>query len=136
MAGKCVPEEIQGVTSFEIKDVATLNMKLWQKVQGGLMALTVVTALYLLSSLGVVNDPSSVVFVTGSVGLVSLGAAVLTGMLNYYSTALAFYEEKEEEKGGLGEGEGRGDLNAKTKRSTRLLSTGELRNGMEIGALL
>ena len=101
------------------------------------MALTVVTALYLLSSLGVVNDPSSVVFVTGSVGLLSLGAAVLTGMLNYYNTALAFHEEKEEEKGGLGEGDGMGtDLNAKTKRSTRLLSTGELRNGMEIGALL
>ena len=100
------------------------------------MVLTVVTALYLLSSLGVVNDPSSVVFVTGSVGLLSLGAAVLTGMLNYYNTALTFHEEKEEEKGGLGEGEWRGNLNAKTKRSTRLLSTGELRNGMEIGALL
>ncbi|GMI14678.1 hypothetical protein TrLO_g12505 [Triparma laevis f. longispina] len=98
-------------------------------LQGGLMVLTALCSLYLLSALGVENDPSSIVFVTRSLGIVSMGVAVLIGLLHYWRRAKVWEE-------GLGwvEARGNGKGIGKGKRSTRILSAGELQQGMAIGA--
>lgn len=83
IANKAIPREVQKDTAFELGSVATLRMKWWQQLQGGLMVLTALCSLYLFSALGVENDPSSIVFVTGSLGIVSMGVAVLIGLLHY-----------------------------------------------------
>lgn len=77
MTNKSVPKSVQRETAWELSAIATLNLKWWQQLQGGLMAITVISSLYLLSWLGVASDLNILVGAFGGLGTTSLCLATL-----------------------------------------------------------
>ncbi|GMH82038.1 hypothetical protein TrST_g3249 [Triparma strigata] len=124
---KSTPRSVQRATAWEYSAVATLNLKWWQKLQGGLMAVTALCSLYLLSALGVERDLRSNIGNVGAIGFLALMFAVLIGMFSLNDTL-----EVRQTSGtlsGAGGAEGRG-------RASRAISAGEMQDGMILGSLL
>ncbi|GMI15430.1 hypothetical protein TrVE_jg5293 [Triparma verrucosa] len=99
----------------------------WQKLQGGLVAVTALCSLYLLSALGVERDLRSNIGNVGAIGFLALMFAVLIGMFSLNDTL-----EVRQTSGtlsGAGGAEGRG-------RASRAISAGEMQDGMILGSLL
>ena len=74
---KTVPKSIQRDTAWELSSIASLKgLKWWQQIQGGLMTVTAIVSLYLLSVLGVEGDKSILVSVVEAIGQLSILVAV------------------------------------------------------------
>ncbi|GMH71850.1 hypothetical protein TrST_g1471 [Triparma strigata] len=75
---KVVPEGVQREMAVEISSIASLKgLKWWQRLQGGLITITAIISLNLLSILGVEGDENSMVGIVGATGLLSIGFALL-----------------------------------------------------------
>ncbi|GMH99833.1 hypothetical protein TrST_g9143 [Triparma strigata] len=73
---KAIPKSLQKELAWEMSAIATLNLKWWQKLQGGFIAFSIIPALYLLSyfGVGVKTDPQKawVIWTVGGWGLTSM----------------------------------------------------------------
>ncbi|GMH98819.1 hypothetical protein TrST_g13130 [Triparma strigata] len=77
MVNKTVPKSVQIETAWELSSIASLKgLKWWQQIQGGLVTITAIVSLYLLSVLGV-EGKENIVWIVGAIGLVSRGIACL-----------------------------------------------------------
>ncbi|GMH63274.1 hypothetical protein TL16_g03669 [Triparma laevis f. inornata] len=121
---KSTPKSVQRATAWEYSAVATLNLKWWQKLQGGLMAVTALCSLYLLSALGVERDLRSNVGNVGALGFIILMLAVIIGMFSLSDT-LEVRQHSGTLSGGL-----------EDRRGGRAISAGEMQDGMILGSLL
>ena len=78
IASKTVPKSVQRETAWDISSIASLKgLKWWQQIQGGLVTITAIASLYLLSILGVEENKNSVVLNVGGVGGLSMMFAAL-----------------------------------------------------------
>lgn len=92
IVNKSLPKPLQKKVVWEYTKVATLELKWFQKIQGALILFTAVATLYLLGYLGVSGRSNSSVDIVGGVGCMSVGLAVLIGVL-YASKLNANMEE-------------------------------------------
>ena len=119
---KTVPKSVQLDTAWEFSSIANLNLKWWQQLQGGLTTGAAVSALYLLSVIGVEGDEDIMVWIAGALGPMCLGvgAFILAVMLlkNLKKNELRGEEEQENQNSG------------------RRISSTELEDGMFIGAFV
>ena len=75
---KSVPKSVQRETAWELSSIASLKgLKWWQQIQGGLMTITVIASMFLLSYLGVEGDENFMVFTIGAMGGISICFAFL-----------------------------------------------------------
>lgn len=82
ISSKTASKSAQRETAWELSAIATLNTLIWwQRLQGGLAIVTAMTALYLLSWLGVEGGKTATVYVAGYIGLISLVFATILGMI-------------------------------------------------------
>ena len=78
---KTVHKNVQRETSWELSSIASLKgLKLWQQVQGGLITITAITSLSLLSFLGVEGHENRMVFIIGATGAGSIAFAIIINM--------------------------------------------------------
>eukprot|EP00519_Triparma_laevis_P015296 CAMPEP_0182491352 /NCGR_PEP_ID=MMETSP1321-20130603/841_1 /TAXON_ID=91990 /ORGANISM="Bolidomonas sp., Strain RCC1657" /LENGTH=110 /DNA_ID=CAMNT_0024693629 /DNA_START=399 /DNA_END=728 /DNA_ORIENTATION=- len=78
IASKTVPKSVQRETAWELSSIASLEgLKWWQQIQGGLMTVTAIASLYLLSVLGVEGNENSMVWIIAAIGAISIGFAIL-----------------------------------------------------------
>ncbi|GMH98487.1 hypothetical protein TrVE_jg9990 [Triparma verrucosa] len=78
IASKAVPKSVQREAAWDLSSIASLKgLKWWQQIQGGLIIITAIASLYLLSILGVEANGNSMVFKVGALGGVSLAFAAL-----------------------------------------------------------
>ncbi|GMH62352.1 hypothetical protein TrST_g13759 [Triparma strigata] len=78
IVNKSVPKSVHREMAFELSSIASLKgLKWWQQIQGGLMTITAIVSLYLLSILGVEGDENFMVFAIGAMGGISIGFAFL-----------------------------------------------------------
>ncbi|GMH73506.1 hypothetical protein TL16_g06212 [Triparma laevis f. inornata] len=136
MCNNAVPKKVRSATSWEYTAVATLTLKWWQQLQGVLVTLAAISALYLLSLLGVEASPNKAVGVIGALGAIAMGFATLVTIFTISKT----YQTHQKEGGGGG-GVRRGptgmlDNQTFSSRSVRSMSTGEMQENMIIGAFL
>ena len=78
IVNKTVPKSVQRETAWELSSIASLKgLKWWQQIQGGLVIITAIASLYLLSVLGVEGNENSMVFIIAAIGAISRGFAFL-----------------------------------------------------------
>ncbi|GMI01521.1 hypothetical protein TrVE_jg12109 [Triparma verrucosa] len=122
IVSKAVPRSVQKSTAFELSALCTLELELWQKVQGICVSVSALASLYLLSALGVEGDENPLVWIAGGFGLVSIGVAWLINLAITARCANDYdghQEEKEEEQRRVGR-----------------VSAGDLQEGMFVGAFV
>jgi len=82
ITNKSVPKSVRRGTAWELSAIASLKgLKWWQQLQGGLMTITMVSSLYLLSVLGIKGDERDAVWIVGGVGMT---AVVLTAIIGTF----------------------------------------------------
>ena len=110
---------------MELVSIASLKgFKWWQRIQGGLLAVTAIASLNLLSNLGVEGEKNSMVFVVGAVGVVSIGlAALINGTI-----LVRIRNEHEQNTTSI-------ELPT-TQRSVRAISSGQVEEEMFAAALI
>mmetsp|Transcript_9626 Transcript_9626/g.17488 ORF Transcript_9626/g.17488 Transcript_9626/m.17488 type:complete len:986 (+) Transcript_9626:120-3077(+) len=124
IASKAVPRSVQRETAWELTKMATLKgLKRWQRIQGGLMSVTALASLYLLSVLGVQTDRSDVVWVVGFMGILFISLAFVI------SEIMLVRLTRNHQRRGVVE-------MLKNQRSVRGISSSELQDGMFAAALV
>ena len=79
---KAVTERAQRETAWELSSIVTLKgLRWWQQLQGRLTTIAMITALNLLSELGVVGEEDLTVLFVGASGAVCVGLTALISML-------------------------------------------------------
>jgi len=122
-ATRTVPESLQKELIWEETSIATLNFIPWQKAMVGLISITMIATLYLLSSLGVEGDKNKLMLaITGGVGLGTL----LVAWVIYLRTVLTLREIHVSKGNLVGEGE----------NPDRRISMGNMQDGMKIAAFV
>ncbi|GMI14762.1 hypothetical protein TrLO_g4328 [Triparma laevis f. longispina] len=96
----------QRYSSWTYEEVATLKVRWWQKVQGGLLLSTALCSLYLLTALGVEGDENSLISLLGIVGGTTISAVVLMNILIWTQTHRRYLSEGRDDGGSEGEGAG------------------------------
>lgn len=76
---KSASKSVQRQIVWEKSAMATLKLKGWQRLQEGLMTISAVASVFLLSALGVEGDENLTVFRIGVLRAVSLSFAALIG---------------------------------------------------------
>ena len=71
MIEKALPVRYRESTAWELSHVATLQLKWRQGIEGIFLLLSSISSLYLLSSLGVEGEQSSILTITGIIGILS-----------------------------------------------------------------
>ncbi|GMI09881.1 hypothetical protein TrVE_jg13446 [Triparma verrucosa] len=118
IASKTVPKSVQRETAWEFSSIASLKgLKRWQQIQGGLVTITAIVSLYLLSVLGVEGNQNSTVYIVGITGALSMVSAELINM-----TMLVRTRNEHQRNTTI-------ELPPK-QRSVRGISAGELQEGM------
>ncbi|GMI01543.1 hypothetical protein TrLO_g10204 [Triparma laevis f. longispina] len=82
IVSKTVPKSVQRETVWELSSIATLKgLKWWQGIQGGLMTITAIVSLFLLSVLGVEGNENSMLWLVGAMGGGGIGFAALISLI-------------------------------------------------------
>ncbi|GMH55670.1 hypothetical protein TrST_g11596 [Triparma strigata] len=116
--------EVQKATAWELPAIATLKLIWWQKLQGGFVLITAISSLYLLSAIGVEADENVMIWIVGTVGVVSaFFAAIVAGVM-----LVRTQDEISSQKVTL---EAWREL-----RSVRAFSSGECTDNMLVGAVM
>ena len=121
IVSKTVPKSVQRETAWELSSIASLKgLKWWQQIQGGLVIITAIASLYLLSVLGVEGNENSMVWIIGAIGAISL---IFASLINVTMLVRTSNEHKVRSE-------------VETNRSSRKISTTELEEGMFMGAFV
>ncbi|GMH51905.1 hypothetical protein TrST_g8216 [Triparma strigata] len=124
IVSKTMPESVQREKAWELSSIATLKgFKWWQRVQGGLITITAIASLYILSWLGVEGKEKDRIWIVGSIGLVSILVYVLIGMKMLVQTS------NEQQPNTTVE-------SPTTQRSYRTFSSGQVEEEMHAVALI
>ena len=118
---------VQKEMALQFSDIAVLNLKWWQKVQGTLNAITAISTLYLLSILGVEGESNSLVQLVGAAGALSLSMSSLFGLVML--VRIQTNHERLQKEGSLVASE-------KSTKSIRSVSATEIGEGMYAAALI
>ncbi|GMI04285.1 hypothetical protein TrLO_g11518 [Triparma laevis f. longispina] len=125
ISSKTVPKSVQKAVAWEMPRIASLNLKRWQQMQGGFVLISAISSLFLLSALGVETSENTVIWLIGVTGLVCVFfAAIVLGVMLIRTNA-----------------EHQRVLNVETPqpvkvRPVKAFSSGEMQEGMFIGAVL
>ncbi|GMI04950.1 hypothetical protein TrLO_g2842 [Triparma laevis f. longispina] len=87
---KMMPRRVQKATAWEDYAIARVDLKWWQQLQGGLFVVTGVSAIFMLSALGVEGKKDHLLYAVGAVGGCSLGIAFLIGAIELTKTYRKF----------------------------------------------
>lgn len=120
---KATPMSVQRATARDISALASGEILWWQKLQAVLISISATSTLFLLSVLGAEGKEDVSTFYVGGAGGSGIGAAFLLGSVMQHRILT---EHRESISSG---NEVRGDVRF------RNLSTGELQDGMALGAL-
>ncbi|GMH93147.1 hypothetical protein TrVE_jg8491 [Triparma verrucosa] len=77
LLNKATPKFVQRAMILSYEDLARVNLKFLQKIQGTLFAVTAMCSLFLFSVVGVEAEPNEGVYLAGQVGAICIGVAVL-----------------------------------------------------------
>ncbi|GMH88267.1 hypothetical protein TrVE_jg3806 [Triparma verrucosa] len=95
IASRTVPKSVQREMAFGLSLIASLEgLKWWQRIQGRLITIVAIISLYLLSFIGVEGNENSVVWITGSMGLLSMIFAFLINATMLVRTRNAYEQER------------------------------------------
>ena len=96
---KAVPERVRAETDWSLSKIATLhNLKWWQQLEGGFMAVTAIATLYLLGALGVEGDYNQMLLFIGASGSAGVTFAAVIGGLMLISILKRADKKNEEEE--------------------------------------
>lgn len=124
---KAMPESVQLEVSWEYSKILSLNLFWWQKLQGLLIVIGVLSSFNLLSVLGVEGAENLQVTVVAVSGFLAVGGAGIIASINIYKTYVRQASEGIEREEGW---------EVKTFKSLRTISTTEMVDGMVLTSVL
>ena len=124
---KTVPKSVQREVAWKLTTIASLKgLKWWQRLQGGLITITAIASLNLLSNLGVEGDESSMIRNVGAMGGIGL---IVASLINVTMLVRIKNQHQRQQQ--------RGDVEMPTKRrSVRRFSSGQVEDNMFAAALV
>ena len=124
IVSKTVPKSVQSETAVELSSIASLKgIKWWQQIQGTLFTIAAMPTFYLLSVLGVEGEEDSMLMIVGAIGGVSIGFAALINMAMLVRTRNEHQRKLNIEM-------------VQNQRSVRGISSGDIQEGMFMGAVV
>ncbi|GMH74085.1 hypothetical protein TrLO_g9762 [Triparma laevis f. longispina] len=144
---KTTSRRVQSITAWTAAGVATLKLKWWQLIQGGLISVTAAASLFILSFLGVETSrytswedyvdhqaTNKRAYAIGWVGAATVGLACIIQAVMIYRENTKYHAEQQLRDANEDDNS---NLNREqSSRSGRALSAGEMQDGMLLGALL
>ncbi|GMI09642.1 hypothetical protein TrLO_g6576 [Triparma laevis f. longispina] len=111
--------------ALELSSIATLELKWWQQLLGGLMTITAIVSLYLLGLFGVDGENKTEVQFIGGLGA---SCAMFAGFINAIMSIKTKNEHERQRERNL--------LEMNNLRSVRAILTGDFQESMLIGGLV
>mmetsp|Transcript_14217 Transcript_14217/g.26095 ORF Transcript_14217/g.26095 Transcript_14217/m.26095 type:complete len:169 (+) Transcript_14217:3-509(+) len=124
IASNSVPKSVQRDTAWELSSIASLKgLTWWQRIQGGLVTITAIASLNLLSNLGVEGEENIIVLIVGGTGAVSMFFAIIIHFIVLVRTKNEHQRKLNIEM-------------VNNQRSVRGISSGDIQEGMFMGAFV